>query len=573
MTSGDVSVIVPAHDAEQTIARALRSVDLQTVRPREVVVVDDASTDGTRAVVEGLSLSVPIRVVASPRRGAAAARNAGVAAARGEIIAFLDADDAWYPTKLEEQLPLLVDDVSLVGALVHYVGSDGTILGTNARFHDSAGATDELRRGAAMPVPLTTLLMRRETFERHGGFDESFRRTQDLELAARVVQDGSRLDWPTNRLLSAYSVHGESATATSYREQFLAAELVRARLRRTSTASYEEWQQDPHIGSAARRAAASGEHYRAAAVAKGEGRTGQFLLRAVRAALLDPVGVAKKVRSRTANRDSLSPLEMPRDVQALFGSRVAAASALASNEVGGLRLVEDPESIIQRVLSEFVADPTTTTVLAAHVSSLNSISDPRFVEAFNTADAAYADGISMTLIARAYGHRADKLATTDLAPQILVRLGELLGRTPRIAVLGGQPGVAQEGAMGLVGMAPVEVVMAEHGYHEDWEPVLARLRSHRPDVVLLGLGMPLEAFWLQEHRAELPPSLVITCGGWLRLLAERERRAPAVMQELELEWLWRLVTDPRRTWRRYTFGTVTLLCHAANGLRSRVSLR
>ena len=140
MTSGDVSVIVPAHDAEQTIARALRSVDLQTVRPREVVVVDDASTDGTRAVVEGLSLSVPIRVVASPRRGAAAARNAGVAAARGEIIAFLDADDAWYPTKLEEQLPLLVDDVSLVGALVHYVGSDGTILGTNARFHDSAGA-------------------------------------------------------------------------------------------------------------------------------------------------------------------------------------------------------------------------------------------------------------------------------------------------------------------------------------------------------------------------------------------------------------------------------------------------
>ena len=98
-----ISVVIPASNAEATLARALESVLAQTRPPDEIIVVDDASTDCTVRLAksyadQGVSL---LRV--RERRGAAAARNLGIAAAKGRWIAFLDADDEWLPAKLEKQ--------------------------------------------------------------------------------------------------------------------------------------------------------------------------------------------------------------------------------------------------------------------------------------------------------------------------------------------------------------------------------------------------------------------------------------------------------------------------------------
>lgn len=107
----EVSVVIPTYNRWPVVRRAVESALKQTVRPKEVIVVDDGSSDGTAAGIRQMATEdpgAPIRLVQHEgNRGGAAARNTGVAAATGSHIAFLDSDDAWSPTKLEAQLAAL----------------------------------------------------------------------------------------------------------------------------------------------------------------------------------------------------------------------------------------------------------------------------------------------------------------------------------------------------------------------------------------------------------------------------------------------------------------------------------
>ena len=98
-----ISVVIPAWNAEETLARALESVLAQTRPPDEIIVVDDASTDGTVRLAKSYADQGVSFLSLRERRGAAAARNTGIRGAKGRWIAFLDADDEWLPTKLEKQ--------------------------------------------------------------------------------------------------------------------------------------------------------------------------------------------------------------------------------------------------------------------------------------------------------------------------------------------------------------------------------------------------------------------------------------------------------------------------------------
>jgi hypothetical protein len=101
----DVSVIVPAWNAAATLAETVRSAAAQSHSNIEILIVDDGSTDATRAIGEGLAAADPrICVISQPNAGVAAARNAGLARARGAWAAWLDADDLWHPQKLARQL-------------------------------------------------------------------------------------------------------------------------------------------------------------------------------------------------------------------------------------------------------------------------------------------------------------------------------------------------------------------------------------------------------------------------------------------------------------------------------------
>lgn len=126
-----VSVVTPVWNAAATLAETVASVREQTFADWEMLLVDDGSTDGSRALAEALAAADPrIRLlVQEANTGAAAARNRAIRAARGRFIAFLDADDLWRPEKLARQVPVLAAGHPLVFAAYRRIAADGRPLG------------------------------------------------------------------------------------------------------------------------------------------------------------------------------------------------------------------------------------------------------------------------------------------------------------------------------------------------------------------------------------------------------------------------------------------------------------
>lgn len=132
-----VSIIIPAYNARAFIARALQSALAQNVKNAEIIVVDDGSTDGTRELVATYAARGVRLVCHENRAGASAARNTGVAIARGEYVAFLDADDEWMPEKLDKQLTLISTNPGM------------TLVSCRANLFDETGRdTGDIYRGA-----------------------------------------------------------------------------------------------------------------------------------------------------------------------------------------------------------------------------------------------------------------------------------------------------------------------------------------------------------------------------------------------------------------------------------------
>ncbi len=118
-----VSVIIPTYNYGQYIADALESILAQTFRDLEVVVVDDGSTDNTREVV-GRFTDARVRLISGENGGTASARNRGRAEARGELIAWLDADDLWRPTFLERMVTLLESEPEVGHCFANFIRTD-----------------------------------------------------------------------------------------------------------------------------------------------------------------------------------------------------------------------------------------------------------------------------------------------------------------------------------------------------------------------------------------------------------------------------------------------------------------
>jgi len=185
-----VSVVIPAYNAEATLARALDSVLAQTQRAGEIIVVDDGSNDATA----DLALSYVGRGVrllrVAERRGAAAARNLGVAAAEGCWIAFLDADDEWLPDKLEKQLAAVSSnsEVAFAFCASEEFSADGSPLGDTFRgWPVTAGKEAWKALLACNFVATPTVIARRRLLLQVGGFDETLRVAEDQDLWIRLA--------------------------------------------------------------------------------------------------------------------------------------------------------------------------------------------------------------------------------------------------------------------------------------------------------------------------------------------------------------------------------------------------
>src|SRR6478672_4594673 len=169
-----VSILVPAYNAEATLAETLQSALASSYSRLEIVLVDDGSTDATATIAETFARQDErVRFFRQPHRGVSAALNFGLVQIRGELVARLDSDDLWHPTKLERQVELLATDstVALAYTFVRYVDDTGRIV---------RDAAPQRLAGRALCQCLcngiigggSSVVFRRSILDSVGGYDE-----------------------------------------------------------------------------------------------------------------------------------------------------------------------------------------------------------------------------------------------------------------------------------------------------------------------------------------------------------------------------------------------------------------
>jgi glycosyltransferase involved in cell wall biosynthesis len=208
-----LSVIIPAFNAAAYVADAVASVQAQGYAPLEMIIVDDGSTDATAQVAQQLP---GVRYLHQDNRGPAAARNAGIAAAQGPLLAFLDADDRWAPGKLTAQLEVLHNhpEVHLVAGRVEEFTSDlsPTDRPSTPRDHGHRAYT------------VGALLLRRADFLKVGYFDPDLRFGEFMDWLSRAKALGLR-EHILDQVVLQRRLHATNTTrwAQDHQRHYLAA--------------------------------------------------------------------------------------------------------------------------------------------------------------------------------------------------------------------------------------------------------------------------------------------------------------------------------------------------------------
>jgi len=193
----------------------------------------------------------------------------------------------------------------------------------------------------------------------------------------------------------------------------------------------------------------------------------------------------------------------------------------------------------------------------------------------NSASIVFCDGAGVMLGARILGKRIEQRIPITEWIWKLASLAELQGFT--LFVLGGRPSIGEEAAARLKQQYPrLRRVGTHHGYFDktpgslENEKVITMINASKPDILIVGFGMPLQERWLMENWERLDVKVALTGGAIIDRVAGRVRRGPRWMIDNGLEWLSRLAIEPRRLWKRYLIGNPVFLLRV---LRERFTLR
>ena len=221
------SVVIPAYNSAATLARAIESVRAQSWPAHEIIVVDDGSTDATADVAR--QFGEDVRLIRQPNSGVSAARNAGAAAASGDWLAFLDADDWYAPERIWLHAEWIAEDAGLdfLTGDYEYRDAANALLGTSMAQHAAGRAMLAKCGGASRGVIDTpaeiaafvadhfgdthTLSLPRARFAELGGYPTGFKVCEDVHFLTRLVARSRRIG-VVCRSLGVYVIHGGSAT-------------------------------------------------------------------------------------------------------------------------------------------------------------------------------------------------------------------------------------------------------------------------------------------------------------------------------------------------------------------------
>ena len=208
-----VSVIIPAYNAEKYLEEALSSVFAQTYTDYEVIVIDDGSTDSTREILA--PYRERIRYVWQENQGVSAARNHGIYLARGELIAFLDADDLFLPHKLQQQVAVFdkFPQLGIVNSGFRIINDAGNTRG-EVKWWKDIPKLDYEAWLLYKPVLPSAMMFRRSWLEQVGGFDARFFAGEDIDLTLRMIARGCQAEW-LSEITTCYRIHHQSVTRSN----------------------------------------------------------------------------------------------------------------------------------------------------------------------------------------------------------------------------------------------------------------------------------------------------------------------------------------------------------------------
>jgi len=206
-------------------------------------------------------------------------------------------------------------------------------------------------------------------------------------------------------------------------------------------------------------------------------------------------------------------------------------------------------------LSDCLAEDTNRLVVTPNPECLmRARRDAAFLRILQTADFVLADGIGILMAAKWLGLPIpERVRGVDTARALLSIAAK---RNASVYLLGAAPGVAEEARRRInqqwthkTGRAGPVVVGAQNGYFESDEAIIEEIIRLRPDILIIGMGMPRQEKWAAAHLDALPCKITLCAGGTIDIFAGRVKLAPAWMRKIGMEWLYRLCSQPSRAKR------------------------
>jgi N-acetylglucosaminyldiphosphoundecaprenol N-acetyl-beta-D-mannosaminyltransferase len=214
----------------------------------------------------------------------------------------------------------------------------------------------------------------------------------------------------------------------------------------------------------------------------------------------------------------------------------------------GVKICAVDMTVTLATIAEFVQSGKPHMVVTADASAaVLAQSDAELKEIINSADLVTPDSVGILWAARRFGTPLpERVSGADLVER-LCEQAAVLGN--RVFLLGAAPGVAEDAAANLYERYPgLQIVGTHHGYFkpEESDEVVRKIRAARPDILFVAMGIPRQEKWIREHIVELQVPVSMGVGGTFDVISGRTKRAPEWIQRHSLEWLHRLVSNPRK---------------------------
>jgi N-acetylglucosaminyldiphosphoundecaprenol N-acetyl-beta-D-mannosaminyltransferase len=253
---------------------------------------------------------------------------------------------------------------------------------------------------------------------------------------------------------------------------------------------------------------------------------------------------------------ALTPLQLEPMRQTMSTFLPVAISAVRSFDVLGCKVHAVTATDLTDLVERAVCSRESCIVANHNLHSLYLFQrDSKLREFFSKAKWIHADGMGVVLLARATGAEVDRsirVTYVDWLPLLMERAAQ---KNWRVFYLGSKPHVADKGIAILRERFPGLSITATHGYFDpagdENDKVLETIRAFSPDIVLVGMGMPRQERWIIDNLDQLPPAVLLPCGASIDYVAGEIPTPPRWAGRCGLEWLYRLIAEPGRLWKRY----------------------